>query len=190
MSKLRTALISLSICLPVIAFGDGMKPHSGLKGHPNLVATERDLAAAAAAIDKSQSANECVFGLEGGHGQKAKEAIEAAQKQVFESAEWAGAHDKDCKGNKGKRAGKVERMKMHGAMKGHGNLVAAEKDLVNAHEHISLSQEANECVFGVEGGHGANAKELIETAYKQVYEATEYINTHETECKEWMKKRH
>jgi hypothetical protein len=42
----------------------------------------------------------------------------------------------------------------------------------------------------MEGGHGANAKELIETAYKQVYEAAEYVNTHENECKEWMKKKH
>ena len=190
MSKLRTVLVSLSICLPIVAFGDGMKPHGALKGHPNLVAAEKDLNAAVASIDKSQKANECVFGLEGGHGEKAKEAIEAAQKQVWEAAEWANTHVKECAGNKGKKAGKIERMKLHGALKNHGNLVAAEKDLVNAHEHISMSQEANECVFGMEGGHGANAKELIETAYKQVYEAAEYVNTHENECKEWMKKKH
>ena len=190
MTKLGTVLISLSICLPVVVFADGMKPHGALKGHPNLVAAERDLSAAVGSIDKSQSANECVFGLEGGHGQKAKEAIEAAQKQVWESAEWANTHAKDCVGVKGAKAGKFERMKAHGALKGHGNLIAAEKDLINAHEHISMSQGANECVFGVEGGHGANAKELIEAAYHQVYDAAEYVNTHENECKEWGKKRH
>jgi hypothetical protein len=190
MSKLGTVLFTLSICLPVIAFGDGMKPHSALKGHPNLVTAERDLASAVAAIDKSQSANECVFGMEGGHGQKAKEAIESAQKQVYDAAEWANGHSKECMGNKGKKAGKVERMKMHSGMKGHGNLVAAEKDLVGALEAITLSQDSNECVFGMEGGHGKEAKEQVEAAYHQVWDAAEYINTHDNECKEWMKKKH
>jgi hypothetical protein len=180
MSKLA---LLLTISLPLTAYaGDAMKLHSGLKGHPNLVKAEKDLSAAANSISKSQSANECVFGMEGGHGKEAKEAIEAAQHQVFESAEWVNGHGKDCVGNKGKKAGKVERMKAHGALKGHGNLVAAESDLINALEAISLSQDANECVFGMEGGHGAKAKELIEAAYKQVYESAEWVNTHGAEC--------
>jgi hypothetical protein len=190
MSKLRTALFTLSICVPVVVFADGYKPHNALKGHPNLVNAEKDLAAAIQAIDKSQSANECVFGMEGGHGQKAKEAIEAAQKSVYEAAEWANGHGKECMGNKGKHAGKVERMKMHTALKGHGNLIAAEKDLVGALESITLSQDANECVFGMEGGHGKEAKEQVEAAYHQVWDAAEYVNTHDNECKEWMKKKH
>jgi hypothetical protein len=184
MSKLA---LLLTISLPLTAFaGDAMKMHSNLKGHPNLVRAEKDLSAAAAAISKSQSANECVFGVEGGHGKEAKEAIEAAQHQVFESAEWVNDHGKDCIAIKGKKGGKVERAKAHGALKGHGNLVAAENDLIGAFEAISLSQEANECVFGAEGGHGQKAKELIETAYKQVYDAAEWANTHGTDC---MKKK-
>lgn len=97
MSKLRTALFTLSICLPVVAFGDGMKPHSALKGHPNLVTAERDLASAITAIDKSQSANECVFGMEGGHGKEAKEQVEAAYHQVWDAAEYINTHDNECK---------------------------------------------------------------------------------------------
>jgi hypothetical protein len=183
MSKLRTALL-LSVCMPLAAFaGDTVKLHPALKGHPNLIKAEKDLSNAFGAITKSQEANECVFGIEGGHGQKAKEAIEAAQKQVFDAAEWVNTHDKDCIGVKGKKVGKVERVKAHGDLKGHGNLIKAESELVNAFEAITLSQQANECVFGVEGGHGATAKDAIETAYKQVYEAAEYVNTHGNECK-------
>jgi hypothetical protein len=37
-------------------------------------------------------------------------------------------------------------------------------------------------VFGVEGGHGQKAKELIEAAYKQVYESAEWVNTHGADC--------
>ena len=47
---------------------------------------------------------------------------------------------------------------------------------------MSRSQAANECVFGVEGGHGKAAKEAIDRAYKQVYEAAEYVNTHPKVC--------
>src|SRR3569623_134286 len=97
MTKLGTVLISLSICLPVVAFADGMKPHGALKGHPNLVAAERDLSAAVGAIDMSQSAIECVFGVEGGHGANAKELIEAAYHQVYEAAEYVSTHENECK---------------------------------------------------------------------------------------------
>ena len=186
MSKLA---LLLTISLPLTAFaGDAMKLHGQLKGHPNLIKAEKDLAAAAAAISKSQTANECVFGVEGGHGQQAKEAIEAAQHQVFDSAEWVNSHGSECVAIKGKKPGKVERAKAHGALKGHGNLVAAENDLIGAFEAISLSQEANECVFGVEGGHGQKSKELIEAAYKQVYESAEWVNMHGNDCAALKKK--
>ena len=72
--------------------------------------------------------------------------------------------------------------KAHGALKGHPNLLKAEKSLVASWNAISKSQQANECVFGLEGGHGAKAKEAIEAAFKQVHDAGEYVNTHAKEC--------
>lgn len=194
MSKLRTVVVPLALFVSLgvaLGKGDDMKPHSALKGHPNLVKAEKGLFAAKQAVSKSQEANECVFGLEGGHGQKAKEAIEAAAKQVYEAAEWVNTHEKECgayKPAKGAGGAKAEAKKAHGALKGHGNLVTAEKELITAFDAISKSQEANECVFGLEGGHGAKAKEDIETAYKQVYEAAEWVSTHENDCKGLKKK--
>ena len=154
MTKLRILLAPLALCLTLgVAHGDDMKPHSALKGHPNLINSEKDLFAAKQAIAKSQTANECVFGLEGGHGQKAKEAIDAAAKQTYDAAEWVNTHAKDCAAYKpAKFTGtKAVSKKAHGALKGHGNLVAAEKNLIGAFDAISRSQEANECVFGLDG---------------------------------------
>lgn len=202
MSKLRTVLVSCAVCLPIAVFakGDEVKLHNALKGHPNLIRAEKDLHAAKAAITKSQEANECVFGVEGGHGAKTKEAIDAAAKQVWEAAEWASTHDNDCKewekknkaaaakGGAGKKAPAEPKLKGHPNLKGHGNLVRAEKDLIGAFEAIEKSQEANECVFGVEGGHGQKAKADIDVAFKQVTEAAEWVNSHENECKEHGKK--
>jgi hypothetical protein len=34
--------------------------------------------------------------MEGGHGQKAKEAIDVAYRQVVEAAEWVNTHAKEC----------------------------------------------------------------------------------------------
>jgi hypothetical protein len=198
MSKLRTVLITAALALPLAAFADN-KEHAAtgpLKGHPNLIAAEKKLHAAAKSISKSQEANECVFGVEGGHGAKAKTDIEAAEKQVWDAAEWVTTHDNDCKEwekkNKGgaKKGGgpKEPKLKGHPNLKGHKNLIAAETDLIAAYESIEKSQEANECVFGVEGGHGQKAKTDIDAAFKQVTEAAEWINTHENECKEYAKK--
>ena len=64
----------------------------------------------------------------------------------------------------------------------------AEKALVAAFKSVSRSQEANECVFGLEGGHGEKAKEAIDFAFKQLTEAAEWINTHESDCKVGKKK--
>jgi hypothetical protein len=191
MIKLRNIFVASALCLSAgVAFGgNDMKPHGTLRGHPNLITAEKDLAASVKSITKSQEANECVFGVEGGHGQKAKEAVEAAAKQVWESAEWVSTHEKDCADYKpakggGKKGPKEPSLKGHPALKGHPNLIAAEKDLIGAYEAIEKSQEANECAFGVEGGHGQKAKEAIDVAFKQVAEAAEWANTHENECKE------
>ncbi len=183
MTKLRNVVVASALCISSFALAD-MKPHGALKGHGNLIAAEKDLMSSSASISKSQTANECVFGLEGGHGQKAKEAIDAASKQVWDAAEWVNTHEKDCAAFKSKPV-KVDHpvLKGHPNLKGHGNMIAAEKDLIAAYEAIVKSQEANECVFGLEGGHGAKAKDAIDAAFKQVTEAAEYVNTHEKDCK-------
>jgi hypothetical protein len=200
MIKLSNVLLASTLCLSVVAFAGDMKAHTAtgpLKGHPNLIAAEVKLHAAAKAISKSQEANECVFGVEGGHGQKAKEAIEAAEKQVWDAAEWVNTHDNDCKewlkknekgGKKGEKPTLPE-LKGHPNLKGHGNLIAAESDLIESYKAIGRSQEANECVFGVEGGHGQKAKDAIDAAFKQVTESAEWVNTHDNDCKEWGKKK-
>jgi len=184
MSRIQRIAVVVVCLFTAVAFGE-RKAHA-LKGHPNLVKAEHELAEAVKSITKSQEANECVFGLEGGHGQKAKEAIEAAEKQVWESAEWVSAHEKECgefKAGPAKKDPNRPTLKGHPALKGHGNMIAAEKALISAYDAISRSQEANECVFGLEGGHGQGAKDAIDAAFKQVTEAAEYINGHESDCK-------
>jgi hypothetical protein len=178
------SMIGLVLCVSVgAAQADELKPHSALKGHPNLINAEKELFNAFEAISRSQKANECVWGLEGGHGQAAKVDIEAARKQAYEAAEWVSSHEKDCLAFKPKVGVKGEpRLKGHAALKGHGNLIAAETNLIDAWVHITKSQEANECVFGLEGGHGAGAKGAIDKAFHQVYDAAEWVNTHGSVC--------
>jgi hypothetical protein len=182
-------VIAAFLCLTGAAFADdGAKPHETLKGHPHLLKAEKDLHASAKAITKSQEANECVFRDEGGHGKKAKEAIAEAEKQVWEAAEWVNSHEKDCADLKAK-GGKKEKqeaptLKGHPDLKGHPHMIKAEKDLIEAFNAVVKSQEANECVFGVEGGHGQKAKEAIDAAFKQVTEAADWVSSHEDACKE------
>jgi len=184
MSKLQTILISCALAVPLMAHADAPKAHNALKGHPNLVKAEKELINATNAITKSQSANECVFGMEGGHGAKAKEDIDAAYKEVYDAAEFVNSHPDDCKKLTApkEKPKKEAAPKAHGALKGHPNLLKAEKSLVAAWNAISKSQQANECVFGLEGGHGAKAKEAIEAAFKQVYDAADYVNKNPKEC--------
>lgn len=97
MSMLRTILISCAVAvLPMAAHADAPKAHNALKGHPNLVKAEKELINASNAITKSQDANECVFGLEGGHGADAKKDIDAAYQQVYDAAEFVSTHAKEC----------------------------------------------------------------------------------------------
>jgi hypothetical protein len=191
MIKLRNVVVASVLCLSAVAFSGEMKAHGALKGHANLLTAEQKLHAAAKSISKSQEANECAFGVEGGHGQKAKAAIEAAEKEVWDSAEWVNTHGKECgeyKPAKAKAGPKEPTRKGHPALKGHPNMIAAEKDLIAAYEAIERSQAANECVFGLEGGHGQKAKDAIDVAFKQVTESAEWVNTHENECKAMKKK--
>jgi hypothetical protein len=185
MLKISTGLFAaLTLCLSLTARADELKRHSALKNHPNLINAEWELFNAFEAITRSQQANECVWGDEGGHGQKAKADIEVARKQVYEAAEWVSTHEKECTPFSPRVGVKGEpRLKGHRELKGHGNMLAAEKSLIEAWVHVTKSQQANECVFGLEGGHGAAAKKAIDKAYRQVYEAAEYVNTHPNLCR-------
>ena len=62
-----------------------------------------------------------------------------------------------------------------GPMRGHPQLKLAMADLDKAWEHISASQKANEW-GGDEGGHGARAKEAIQTAKDEVRQAAEFLD--------------
>jgi hypothetical protein len=88
MSKLRIAIITAAIALPLGAFAkDAM-----LRGHPNLEKARASLNEAERYINASQKANEGVWKEEGGHGRKAKEAIETAKQELELAAEWVNKH--------------------------------------------------------------------------------------------------
>ena len=90
MSKLSALALTAAILLPIGAFaGDPV-----LKGHPNLQKARHSLNEAYDSIKKSQEANEKVWGDEGGHGQKAKAAIETAKSELDLAAEWVNSHGK------------------------------------------------------------------------------------------------
>ncbi|TMQ02701.1 MAG: hypothetical protein E6J91_50495 [Deltaproteobacteria bacterium] len=90
MSRLRTVLITAAIALPLGAFAkDAM-----LKGHPNLQKARAALNEADRFITASQKANEHVWGDEGGHGKRAKEAIATAKQELDLAAEWVNSHEK------------------------------------------------------------------------------------------------
>jgi hypothetical protein len=90
MSKLRAFVISVAIALPVVA----VAKDAFLKGHPNLEKARTALLDADKYITDSQKANEKVWGDEGGHGKRAKEAIETAKKELDLAAEWVNSHQK------------------------------------------------------------------------------------------------
>jgi hypothetical protein len=89
MSKLRIAIITAAVALPLGAFAGG-----ALRGHPNLEKARASLTEAERYITASQKANEGVWKEEGGHGQKAKEAIETAKQELELAAEWVNKHGK------------------------------------------------------------------------------------------------
>ena len=88
MSKLRTVILSAAIALPIVAFAKD----AALKGHPNLEKARASLNDADKFITASQTANEGVWKDEGGHGKKAKEAIETAKHELDLAAEWVNTH--------------------------------------------------------------------------------------------------
>jgi hypothetical protein len=90
MTKLRAIVISAAIALPVAALAKDVF----LKGHPNLEKARMSLIEADKHITESQKANEKVWGDEGGHGKRAKEAIDTAKKELDLAAEWVNSHQK------------------------------------------------------------------------------------------------
>jgi hypothetical protein len=88
--KLRNAIIATAIALPLAAFAKD----PFLKGHPNMQKARTALLEADKYITDSQKANEKVWGDEGGHGKKAKDAIETAKKEMDLAAEWVNSHEK------------------------------------------------------------------------------------------------
>jgi len=90
MSKLRTVILTAAIALPMGAFAKDVI----LKGHPNLEKARASLNDADKWITASQKANEGVWGDEGGHGQRAKEAIGTAKHELDLAAEWVNSHHK------------------------------------------------------------------------------------------------
>jgi hypothetical protein len=90
MNKFRTIAITALICLPLGAFAKDVM----LKGHPNLQKARASLGDADKWITASQQANEGVWKDEGGHGQRAKEAITTAKNELDLAAEWVNSHAK------------------------------------------------------------------------------------------------
>ena len=187
MIKARNLVFLSTLCVSSAALADGndLRPHGPVKGHPNFIQAETDLHASARDITKSQQANECIFGDEGGHGQKAKQAILDAEKEVWDAAEWVNTHGKVCETPWPKPApdNLPGTLTGHPDMKYHPNMLQAEKDLVIAYDAIVRSQQANECVFGVEGGHGQRAKVAILNASKQLTSAADWVSTHDSVCR-------
>ena len=89
MSKLGTIVLTAAICLPIGAFAK-----DALKGHPNLEKARAALNDADKWITASQKANEWTVGDEGGHGQKAKEAITLAKDELKLAADYVNSHPK------------------------------------------------------------------------------------------------
>jgi hypothetical protein len=90
MSKLRIAVLTAIVALPLGALAKDVV----LKGHPNLEKARAALNDADKYITASQKANEKVWGDEGGHGKKAKEAITTAKSELDLAAEWVNSHAK------------------------------------------------------------------------------------------------
>ena len=83
MSKLRVAIITALVALPLGVFAGG-----ALKGHPNMQAAAKALDTAYEKITAAQKANEYDLG---GHAAKAKDAIQLAKDELKLAAETSNA---------------------------------------------------------------------------------------------------
>jgi len=83
MSKLRVAVITALVALPLGVFAGG-----AMKGHPNMQAAAKALDTAYDRITAAQKANEYDLG---GHAAKAKDAIQLAKDELKLAAETSNA---------------------------------------------------------------------------------------------------
>jgi len=88
MKRIGTILITAAIALPLGALAGDVV----LTGHPYLERAHHALNDAHRWITRSQEANEKIWGVEGGHGHRAKEYIERAQQELDLAAEWVNSH--------------------------------------------------------------------------------------------------
>ncbi|MGD1146819.1 MAG: hypothetical protein ABR961_02565 [Thermoanaerobaculaceae bacterium] len=88
MKRLCTVLLTAAIAFPLGVFAGDVV----LKGHPNLQKAHHALHEADHWITESQKANEKVWGVEGGHAQRAKELIGRAKQELDLAAEWVNSH--------------------------------------------------------------------------------------------------
>ncbi len=93
MSNLRVAIVATVSAVVFFPLGV-LAADPILKGHPNLQKARQSLGDAQDWISKSQAANEHVWGVEGGHGQAAKESIAKAKHELDLAAEWVNSHEK------------------------------------------------------------------------------------------------
>jgi len=83
MSKLRVAVVTALVALPLGVFAGG-----AMKGHPNMQAAAKALDTAYDRITAAQKANEYDLG---GHAAKAKDAIQLAKDELKLAAETSNA---------------------------------------------------------------------------------------------------
>jgi hypothetical protein len=180
---MKTGIIAVAACLSLslVARADEFKNHI-VRGQKNLSSAESSLRDAASYIEKSQKANECVFKVEGGHGEKAKAAIHEALRQLWEAGEWVIAHEKECEGTRHKPVAVQSPPRNDPDMFHHLNLTNASLNLIMADYAMYESQRINECVFGLEGGHGEQARAAIEEAIKEMREISAWIGAHPKDC--------
>lgn len=88
MKRLRTVLITAAIAFPLGVFAGDVV----LRGHPNLQRAHHALRQADHWIIESQRANEKVWGVTGGHAQRAKEHVGRAMQELDLAAEWVNSH--------------------------------------------------------------------------------------------------
>lgn len=93
MSNVRIAIVATVSAVVFFPLGV-LASDQVLKNHPNMQHARESMSQAQDWITKSQQANEHVWAVEGGHGQKAKEAIANAKRELDLAAEWVNSHEK------------------------------------------------------------------------------------------------
>ncbi len=88
MKKLRTILVTAALAFSLGAFAEDFF----LQGHPNLQKARQALNEADHWVNESIGAHEKIWGVQGGHGHKAKEFIAKARRELDLAAEWVNTH--------------------------------------------------------------------------------------------------